>query len=255
MIALYHGHKLGMLPPRKGNLLCARAPRASTLVTLMPVLPDAVDLALRSYIEPRDQGACGSCTGHSTTAFRELLWATAHGEHLADRLAPAYSYARTRIAEGSWPKDAGATIADEMAVLEAFGVCREASMPYDADPAEPVPEAADVEAQQYRIGEPAIVDLGNIDSARQVLAAGLPINLAIPVYASFGDVSADGTVPVPDPEHETLEGGHGVCIAGYDVPRRAWLIVNSWGRGWANGGLAWLPWAHPWWEAWTAAAC
>ena len=255
MVALYRGHKLGLLPPRPGNLLRARVSRAARPAAPHPPLPDMVDLALRWFIEPRDQGSEGSCTGHSTAAFRELLWAAAHGEHLVDRLAPAYAYARTRIAEGSWPRDAGATIADEMGVLEAFGICREQSMAYTMDPAEPVPGAADAEAQQYRIGEPAIVDLGNVDSACQVLAAGLPINLSIPVYASFSNVSADGTVPVPDTAHETLEGGHGVCIAGYDSGRRAWLIINSWGRDWANGGLAWLPWAHPWWEAWTATAC
>lgn len=33
---------------------------------------------------------------------------------------------------------------------------------------------------------------------------------------------------------------HAVQIIGWDDNKQAWLIKNSWGTGWANGGFAWI---------------
>ena len=218
-------------------------------------LPDSVDLAMRSFIEPRDQGSEGACSGFSTAAFRELLWATKNGMHLADRLSPAYLYARTRIAEMTWPRDCGGSIADEFAVLQAFGVPPEQDMRFTMDPAEEIPEIADAAAAEYRIGEPCTVDMDNDLAARRVLAAGLPIALGFAVYESFENVGKDGMLFMPDKSREAFLGGHAVLAVGYDTNRRRWKILNSWGKNWGEGGFCFMPWGYPLWEGWTAAAC
>ena len=37
-----------------------------------------------------------------------------------------------------------------------------------------------------------------------------------------------------------VEGGHAYVINGVDLDRERFRVKNSWGRGWANGGRAWL---------------
>lgn len=38
----------------------------------------------------------------------------------------------------------------------------------------------------------------------------------------------------------TLEGGHCVWLRGYNRPRDAYRVQNSWGSGWGQNGQAWL---------------
>lgn len=40
--------------------------------------------------------------------------------------------------------------------------------------------------------------------------------------------------------YEDSETGHAVTIIGYDDTRRAFKIINSWGRKWGNGGYLWI---------------
>lgn len=217
--------------------------------------PPSVDLS-PLFAGIRDQAGEGACTGMSTAAVREILWGSAHGKMLDTRLAPAYLYARTRIAEGSFPRDAGACMADEFAVLQGFGVCPEIDMPYDADPTERPSNVADAAAPAFRIDQPATVDMLNTDAVKQVLAAGMPIGIAIPCYQSFEDCGSDGVLTIPDTDREALLGGHGLCICGYDTARKAWRGINSWGTGFGDHGYFWMPEAYGSliWEAWTARA-
>lgn len=43
--------------------------------------------------------------------------------------------------------------------------------------------------------------------------------------------------------HDTgpVEGGHAYLVVGFSEKRRAFRIVNSWGRGWGDAGRAWMP--------------
>jgi|GEM_PF-2715542 hypothetical protein len=207
----------------------------------------------------RNQGGEGACTGFATAQFREVQMAALEWKEgmvpvpLPLRLSPAYLYARTRMGEGTFPADSGATMADEFAVLQAYGVCPETDMPYDQDPAEPIPNIADAAAVEYRIGQPTMVDLDDPKNGMAVLNARLPIAIAIPVYDSFEGLGAGGVLPVPDPSKEALHGGHGVLLIGYDAGRQLYKGVNQWGTSWGAGGYFWMPMSgYPIWEAWTA---
>ena len=220
----------------------------------MPIrVPDKLDLSKDVFQGTRDQGEEGACSGFSTAAFREILWGLSHKASLSDRLSPAYLYARTRIAEGTWPDDAGATLADEFAILNNFGVCPESDMPYDCDPAEQIPNIADAAAHSFRCGTPATIDMGDPQKGMLVLASGLPFAIGISVYESFESPAADGSVPIPDTSRESLLGGHALCCVGYDQARHAWRIANSWGPHWGDCGFCWMPMTgYPIFEAWTA---
>ena len=216
------------------------------------VLPASMDL--RKWNPGiHNQGSEGACTGFGTAEFRDVLWGAAHGVMISARRSPAYLYARTRMAEGTFPQDSGASMADEFSVLHSYGVCAEDDMPYDQDPAEPIPNIADADAVAFRIGTPATVDMTNPNDGMTVLANSMPIGISIPVYQSFEDCGSDGMIPIPDPSREALLGGHGLCIMGYDAAKKVWLTANSWDTGWGDDGYCYIPFDYPFWEGWTAA--
>jgi len=200
----------------------------------------------------RDQGSEGACSGFSTAENREVLWGKVHQKMLDDRRSPSYLYGRTRIAEGTFPEDAGATLADEFAVLHSFGVCSEDDMPFDEDPAEPIPNIADVDAAAFRIEQACSVDMRDPEKAKQVLAAGFAISIGVAVYDSFESVKSDGLLPIPDPDKENLLGGHAILLLGYDDNCKCYYGANSWGKSWGHNGFFWMPYNYEIEEGWTA---
>jgi len=79
---------------------------------------------------------------------------------------------------------------------------------------------------------------------RGCLAEGYPFSLGISLFErSFvknAEVKRTGIVPMPgqgDREH----GGHAVLVVGYDEARRVFIVRNSWGGRWGDGGHFYLP--------------
>ena len=115
-------------------------------------LPPSVDLRPQ-FLLPRDQGVIGACSGFSTAALREYMVAV-QTKGTGFYLSPAYLYARTRMTEGTFPTDAGATIIDEVTTLQNYGVCQEVDLPYNQDPSERPTPQDDVQAVPFRSGAP-----------------------------------------------------------------------------------------------------
>jgi hypothetical protein len=236
-------------PPRDHHLLAARQPLSFSDGTTLPPVVD-----LRPMCTPvRDQGQEGSCSGFSTAAFKELncaVWSGSSGP-IGGYLSPAYLYGRTRMAEGTFPQDSGCSVADEFSVLSAWGVCPESFMPYNQDPAEAPTPPCDVAAKSYRCGVPSVVDTSDPVNLKTLLAKSKPAVIGFTVYQSFEDTGPDGVVRMPDPSTESVLGGHAVLVCGYDGT--GWLIRNSWGSGWANGGYCVQPYGYEafWMECWT----
>jgi C1A family cysteine protease len=236
-------------PPPADHPLLLSSPKSHNVLTAAP-LPPSIDY--RSKMLPiRDQGQEGACSGFSTAANREGSLAIA-GQPLPGYLSPAYLYGRTRIAEGSFPADAGATIVDEFGTLQAYGVCPESFLPYQANPAEAPTPAADVAAVPFRIGQPLAVDWSNPANVKQVLASGRLVTIGFSVYQSFESTGSDGIVPAVVPG-EALIGGHGVLVVGYDDVIGWWLVRNQWGQGWGDQGYCYMTYGYEanWCEAWT----
>jgi hypothetical protein len=83
------------------------------------------------------------------------------------------------------------------------------------------------------------------------LAGGQPISIGLPVYGddwNTCDVSTQYRIPDLTPEKAkdgSKVGGHAVVIAGYkrdaSAPGGGWFLVrNSWGEDWGDGGYCWI---------------
>lgn len=211
-------------------------------------LPTFVDLRTAAWSPPVDQQfALGSCTAQAVCGidrFEEGRQANLTGL-FAPTPAPAGSrlfvYWAERWKEGTLGSDSGAQLRDGLWCASALGIPREADWPYDTsrfdeEPPEPVFAAALLHrATNYaRITTPL--------AGLQCLALGHPWAVGFSLFESFetDDVRATGVVPMPSRDENRL-GGHAIGVWGYDQEKRLYLIRNSWGAGWGDGGYGWMP--------------
>jgi hypothetical protein len=131
--------------------------RSAQPAVQLATVPKSVDL--RNLCPPmRAQGKEEACSGFATAAFREASYVAKTGVLLPDYLSPAYLYGWTRINDGTFPNDSGASLAGEFTVLQQRGVCPESYLPYDTDPTEGPNPVADTTAHPFRIVQPIQVD-------------------------------------------------------------------------------------------------
>jgi C1A family cysteine protease len=203
----------------------------------------------------RDQGNEESCSGFATAAFRETSYVAKTGVLLPYYLSPAYLYGWTRIDDGTFPKDSGASLASEFAVLQQRGVCPESYLPYNTDPAEGPNPVADTAAQPFRIAQAVQVNWQVPQIVKSVLATRQTVAIGFSVYQSFENPDKQGVVPMPKKGTEKLLGGHGFLVCGYDDANSYWIIRNQWGEDWGDHGYCYMPYGYEslWIEAWTAA--
>lgn len=212
-------------------------------------LPAKVDL--RNMFAPiRSQGAMGSCTAFATTAVMEAM-SNVHGKE-GERLSPLFFYYAERKAmeeDGmakATRKDTGAfmPLAAETAVK--VGTTTEKMVPY-ADGKEGLAyDATDAHfaaAKDFKMKKK--VNIKTIPGMKSALANQKPFILAIILYDSFmtRTVMRTGEMMMPM-RGEEIQGGHAVTAVGYDDSKQAFLVRNSWGKEWGQGGYFWMPYEY-----------
>jgi len=75
----------------------------------------------------------------------------------------------------------------------------------------------------------------SVQQLKQAIAEHGPLISAVTVTPAF--LSYAGGV---FNERANFEINHGIVIIGWDDAKHAWLIKNSWGTGWGEGGYMWI---------------
>jgi C1A family cysteine protease len=204
------------------------------------IVPDRADLrAKASPVE--DQGAIGSCVAQALVGALELLDRGIDSVY-AD-LSRLFLYYNLRAAQGTIAYDSGGTIRGGIKALASLGVCREKLWPYATQLYRSRPPlVAYKDAFRQRVSSYFRVTTAN--DIYQCLAAGFPVVFGASIYTSFESVGADGLVPMPKPSNETMQGGHAMCIVGFDKPKKLFLVRNSWGSSFGDKGYCWFPEAY-----------
>ncbi|MPM19523.1 hypothetical protein SDC9_65949 [bioreactor metagenome] len=226
-------------------------------------IPGKVDL--RDKCPPVfNQGALGSCTANAGVAAYMML------KGIGCELSRLFLYYEERRLEGTTGQDAGAEMRSIGKALSKSGVCLELLWPYiEVNYVDDPSDIADADAAFRKIT--AYRKLSGIAAIRQYIAkTGRPVMIGMEVYESFeaDDVERTGVVPLPDTGKEELLGGHAVLVVGYndDFGKRAkfggflsdlfrkftglnndddgyFIVRNSWGADWGDGGYFYLPYA------------
>ena len=197
-------------------------------------LPPAVDLSA-GFPPPGDQGHSSTCAGWAVGyALRSYIEHETTGADMSqpgNRFNPLFIY--NRVAQTC---AAGARITDAVAFLSRVGALPFREMSSAACPDGAGPEVM-ARAAAWRIGSYHVVSTQRLDDVKGELAQRRPVVIGIRITTGLqhlgpGDVYAE-------PEGSDL-GGHAVVVVGYDDARQAFKVMNSWGRGWGDGGFGWI---------------
>lgn len=233
-------YRLGARPAH--TRIAAHVPdRLRHLIRSSAALPDAVDLT-GDTLSPGDQGQVGSCVAWSI-GYSLLGWYSNYQHHAGAPFAPMYLY--SQINGGV---DDGAFTRDAYDVLVSQGIAERSVYVQGDYDWQTQPTAAErANAANHKITSYEYLFSGdNQGSAAQTaietaLAANQPVELVIPVYDAFYNLSpTNSLLRLSDVDTSTLAGYHAIAAFGYDGS--GVKIENSWGSGWGVSGYATLGW-------------
>lgn len=209
-----------------------------TGATAPVALPPAVDLRTTGNLPPVwDQGRLGSCTGNALASM--FFFVDKKQGQLPFLPSRLFIYYNERKEEGTVAVDSGAMIRTGIQTIVQTGVCVDPLWPYDITKfAETPPDITYIDAKRHVASVYRRVSQN--EDIKSCLNEGYPVVCGISVYDSFEsqEVANSGLVPMPK-NNEARVGGHAVLIVGYDATN--FLIMNSWGPAWGQGGFFWIP--------------
>ncbi len=187
-------------------------------------IPETLDY--RKYMMPvRDQGNKPTCVAQTFSAIMEYQYTRTDGDFRYN--SPMFIYnLKANSGDGMEGKDLER-------IGSNYGICSESIFPYIQSNYLTVPPVeALAEAKMTKIKD--MVILNTIEDVKKFLVFYGPCYMAFLVH-NFG----------PEPWVRIGEdsfGGHAVCIVGYD--KKGFLIRNSWGQSWADGGYSIFSYDH-----------
>jgi len=213
-------------------------------------LPKKVDL-LPWLDRIENQGSLGSCTANAATSALECLMSQ-RGRRVQQSRLFVYYNARARRDPNNI-QDAGSNIHLAHAELTKKGSTSEDNWPYveanvNTKPSDDAyTEALNHLVTRYERVSPATFVRNaqiHIDAILVAIASGIPVTFGIGISNDFFSLSGklDTHLAKYDPTERLtrktgLAGYHAMCIVGYDLNARYFIVENSWGPEWGDGGF------------------
>mmetsp|Transcript_19549 Transcript_19549/g.32816 ORF Transcript_19549/g.32816 Transcript_19549/m.32816 type:complete len:431 (-) Transcript_19549:104-1396(-) len=144
------------------------------------------------------------------------------------------------------PRDEGMSLGGALSALEMKGACLEKNWPFNINRVNDTPSNACFrEAIRYKIAESRKVPV-DLSSMRQCLAEGHPIVFGLKLTAQFFKPSPGGGIVTPDVDDpQSAEHGlHAMLIVGYSDRQEVFIVRNSWGTSWGDGGYGYVPYDY-----------
>lgn len=236
------GHELPVHIEPSGEVRVLAALRPRPNYGALPRWRDVKPIVPRSSWQRRDysnfqcplldQRQTSSCVGHGADTGFTRAWLMAG--HPLVRFSACYIYGKINGGQ-----DQGAVVSDAMTQLMTGGVCLETTVPEGMIYARDFPPNADAEAANYKILD--AYHVGTFDEIASAIMMGYTVVDGIVVGDNFSDLDRFGVppiVPTGQPGGHCTEC-HGLIQLPGGVLAGQWGIEkqNSWGYGWANGGM------------------
>lgn len=205
---------------------------------------------LRQFCTNSHQYGASACAGNATADSVEIL-NRASGLPGVEA-ARMFVYALARDLHGELDKDEGTYITTCFDVLSRFGICSEATWAYDLKKVHVLPSLKAMrEATRHRIHSYYRIKSQGDDRLAEIISAlrsKHPVVFGTSIEQSFTDNG--GPAVVDTPKGNTI-GGHAMIVVGYKPAENLFIVKNSWGSGWRDGGYAYftpayMKWTHTW---------
>lgn len=177
---------------------------------------------------PKDQGKCGSCWSFSASGAMEGAWAIKHGQLISlseQHLIDCSTKYNNNGCQGGLMDNAFEY------VIDSGGMCSESEVPYEAK------QHLFCKQCNYVMSISSCVDVtpNNQLHLKEAVNIG-PVSVAIEADTSVFQFYSGGVI-------DSVKCGnnldHGVLIVGYgnENGKDYWLVKNSWGINWGDGGF------------------
>lgn len=209
----------------------------------------AADPDLRPYCTSTNQYSLSACAGNATADSVEILDAFDGKPHL--ELSRLFVYSKSRELHQELNKDQGTYISTCFEVLSRFGICEETEWPYDISKVFITPSLISLrEATGHKIHSYYHISEEGNDRIAAVLTAlrsNHPVVFGTQITQAFEQYTG-GVLSVPTGD---VIGGHAMIIVGWDSKVNAFIVKNSWGSTWGQGGFwymspDYLTWDNTW---------
>ncbi|GAA5495458.1 hypothetical protein Rhal01_01633 [Rubritalea halochordaticola] len=235
----------------------ARQPQLSRIAKRsLEDLPSKVDL--RPYCPvPGDQGKHGTCTAWSSAYHaRTILEAIAEDrrsktENTKEAFSPSFVYNQIRKSGGC---DNGTSLAMALSLMQRKGALKAQVLKFNCsysawDKYRDITEPYKIYGY-LKLHE--IFDSNKILPVKKALAEKQPVLCGMHIVESFFRPKSGRFVPSSTERQIVISrsflqagkyNGHAMCVVGYDDSigkNGAFLLMNSWGTSWGNGGFCWV---------------
>ena len=216
-------------------------PLEETYTPSVATLAKGIDL--RETFSPiKNQGAMGSCTTFALSSIFEHILMKNRKEETD--LSERFLYYNIRKANGQVDQDTGSSLYDGIKSLSETGICLEKYFPYDdSDLSKEPPQEAYADGATRKVIKAKNVN-PNLNDLRAALTEGYPVAISLRVFNSFTE--GHGFVRRPTDEEITKEQGgwHAMTACGYSDADKLFIVRNSWGTEFGDGGYCYIPYSY-----------
>lgn len=208
-----------------------------------------------------DQGRVGACTSYSATTAMEFVRKRDglgtlnlserflyEGNLLWDRGIHDLSKATTQ--DYIQLQDVGSFTSTSIGVLCTSGICTLQLAPVNNQDfstfQRPLTQEQLNNAKNHMTLQTTVKSLNNdLNTIKSAIANKYPVIFGVPIYSSAFTqrVQSTGKIPMPGPK-DVLQGGHALCMVGYDDRTQLFKFANSWSTSWGERGFGYFPYDY-----------
>jgi hypothetical protein len=216
-------------------------------IAFQDIVTEFASTSLKQFVPVvQDQGGYGTCVGWSSAYYgrtileARLLNNTDQKSITENTFSPVFTYLNANI-ENDYNCQGGAFIGKAMEAMVEKGVpyYRDFNVMCETNIPESLLEIAAINKIKdfTRLFGADESDEVKVDGVKRSLLNGNPVIIGFKVENSFYSAKT-----VYEPDNLGIDGGHAMCVVGYDDDKYggSFEVVNSWGPSWGNEGFMWI---------------